>query len=268
MKCSNCGSEVKEGAKFCRECGTEIVEKTEVLEQNICSECGSILVENALFCNNCGHRISSGDCETEASNRCPNCNSPLKDGALFCGECGTSLTEQPVHKTAYNEPTKKKKDIGLIFLVILLIVVLIGSIGVIGYVYYKNNSVDIKIPDINIKTESEEKDDDTDEEESEDVQYALTETEDETGEEYLFPSDREYITESDLIGKSKDEVAMIRNEIYARHGYIFNTEPFKSYFESKDWYTPNENFNDSVFSEIEKTNKDFLVNYETEKGWR
>lgn len=100
------------------------------------------------------------------------------------------------------------------------------------------------------------------------MQDTLNEVEEENEETYLFPSDREYITELDLTGKTRDDVALIQNEIYARHGYIFNTEPFKSYFESKDWYTPNENFNDSVFSEIEKTNKDFLVNYETEKGWR
>lgn len=267
MKCANCGNEVKAGAKFCRECGTEIVEKTEALEGNICSECGNLLEENDMFCNNCGHRVLSKVSEAEALNRCPNCNSLLKDGALFCGECGTSLTGRPVQKIVHNEPCKKKKDRGLTFLVVLLVVVLIGSIGTIGYVYYRNNSVDIETPDINVETESKE-DKDTTGEEIEDVQDTLNEVEEENEETYLFPSDREYITELDLTGKTKDDVALIRNEIYARHGYIFNTEPFKSYFESKDWYTPNENFNDSVFSEIEKTNKDFLVNYETEKGWR
>ncbi len=266
MKCSNCGSEVKEGAKFCRECGSEIVEKTEALEGNTCPECGNLLEEDAMFCNNCGHRVSGEDSETEVSNRCPNCNSPLKDGALFCGECGASLTAQPVQKTVSNESPKKKKDKGLVFLVVLLIVVLVGSIGVIGYVYYQNNSVDIETPDINIETKIDEDEEDEIETETD------TNTESEENEEpediYLFPSDREYITESDLSGKSKDEVAMIRNEIYARHGYIFNTEPFKSYFESQEWYVPNENFNDSIFSEIEKTNKDFLVKYEEDRGWR
>ena len=269
MKCSNCGSEVKEGAKFCRECGTEIVEKTEVLEGNTCSECGNLLEENALFCNNCGRRVSSDDTETDISNRCPNCNNPLKDGALFCGECGTSLTGQPVQKQASNEQPKKKKDNGLVFLVVLLIVVLIGSIGVIGYVYYQNNLVDIETPDINIETKNDEEDNEEDNEENVEIESETPFEENEESEEvYLFPSDREYITESDLYGKSKDEVALIRNEIYARHGYVFNTEPFKTYFSEKDWYVANPSFTDSLFNEIEKTNKDFLVEYETEKGWR
>lgn len=267
MKCSNCGIEIKAGAKFCRECGTEVVEKTETLAKNTCPECGNILEENALFCNNCGQRVSNENAKDEIINRCPNCSSPLKDGALFCGECGISLTGKTVETIKANEAHKKKKDGGLIFLVVLLIVVLIGSIGVIGYVYYQNNSVKIETPDIDIETAMEE-DEDAGEEANEDIQENVTEAEEKTEEEYLFPSDREYITESDLVGKSKDEVAMIRNEIYARHGYIFNTEPFKSYFEAKDWYVPNENFNESVFSEIEKTNKDFLVKYEEDKEWR
>lgn len=89
-----------------------------------------------------------------------------------------------------------------------------------------------------------------------------------TNDVFMFPSDKEYISEDYLRYKSKDEVAMIRNEIYARHGYVFNTEPYKSYFESQEWYTPNYNFDDSLFNAIEKANKDFIVEYEETMGWR
>lgn len=154
MKCSNCGSEIKEGAKFCSECGGAVVEKTEALVQNTCSECGSILEEDALFCQNCGHRVLSENKVTEVAKRCPKCNNPLKDGALFCGECGTSLTGNPVEQIKPSEPPKKERDNGLIFLVALLIVVLIGSIGVIGFVYFRNNTVDIETPDINAEMQT------------------------------------------------------------------------------------------------------------------
>ena len=156
MKCSNCGSEIKGGAKFCRECGSPVVEKTEVLEGSTCPECGNLLEENALFCNNCGHRVSNEPEEVEISNRCPKCNSPLKDGALFCGECGKSLTRKSVKETKSSESPKKKKDRGLVFLIALLIIVLIGSVVIIGYIYYQNNSVDIVTPDINLETKIEE----------------------------------------------------------------------------------------------------------------
>ena len=79
---------------------------------------------------------------------------------------------------------------------------------------------------------------------------------------YLFPSHTAYITEADLRGLTKHEVSLIRNEIYARHGYIFKQEEFKVYFNTQDWYNPNENFSTSMFNEIERANIDFIVNYE------
>jgi len=90
--------------------------------------------------------------------------------------------------------------------------------------------------------------------------------------EYLFPSDREYITKDYLKTLSKEEVALIRNEIYARYGYAFKTETYMQYFSQKSWYRPNygleqETIN-SMFSNVERQNKDTIVEYEIEMGWR
>lgn len=272
MKCQSCGNEVKEGAKFCRECGSEIVYKTESFVDNICSECGNVLEENAVFCNNCGKRVASQpEAIIENTVCCPKCGSKLRDGVMFCGECGTPLNSnnkndsQPLKSN--NAP--KKKDKSMIFLISLLIVVIIGCAAVIGYVYYQNNSININTP--SIESDIDEKSPNEEAENEESIEHKESDSqvvEFSEEEKYLFPSNKEYISEADLYGKTKDEIALIRNEIYARHGYVFNTEPFKSYFESKDWYVPNENFDDSVFSEIEKTNKDFLVEYEESRGWR
>ncbi|HHV98546.1 MAG TPA: YARHG domain-containing protein [Clostridiaceae bacterium] len=86
--------------------------------------------------------------------------------------------------------------------------------------------------------------------------------------DFLFPSDSELITEEYLMELTKDEVALLRNEIFARHGYIFRTEPFRTYFSNKPWYTPNENFDDSLLSEIEKANVNTILAYEEKMGWR
>jgi len=94
----------------------------------------------------------------------------------------------------------------------------------------------------------------------------MREIEEEDG--FLFESDRYYISESDLYGKTQEEVALIRNEIYARHGYIFNTDTYAEYFSQKPWYEPNPDFSEALFNEIEKANKDFLVQYEADRGWR
>lgn len=85
---------------------------------------------------------------------------------------------------------------------------------------------------------------------------------------FFFPSDVAYISEYDVAGLSQSEVAFMRNEIFARHGYIFKNEPYKSYFAKMDWYVPNPDYNDSYLTDIEKANRDFLIEYEKKMGWR
>ena len=183
MNCKKCGSQVNEGAKFCRECGSEIVFETEALEGNTCPECGNLLEENAMFCNNCGHKLSEEYVQTDIGNKCPHCNSPLKDGALFCGECGKSL-EDEVEKSTPSVP-KRKKDKGLVFLIVLLVVVLIASASVIGYIYFQNNSVNIETPNIEMSTD-DNKEEGSDIEENGDVTSDETDvTEDLEEPEYI-----------------------------------------------------------------------------------
>ena len=37
---------------------------------------------------------------------------------------------------------------------------------------------------------------------------------------------------------SSHELAVARNEIYARHGYIFVSDEWKDFFIDRPWYTP------------------------------
>lgn len=58
------------------------------------------------------------------------------------------------------------------------------------------------------------------------------------------------------------ELTLARNEIYARHGYIFRNEELRKYFQTKKWYKPRENFSDEDLNEIEKDNIKFILMYE------
>lgn len=83
--------------------------------------------------------------------------------------------------------------------------------------------------------------------------------------EFVFwDSDVKYLTDNDLKNLSLDELAYARNEIYARYGYAFKEEKFKNYFESKNWYKPDENFipDDSNLNEYEIANKNLILKYE------
>lgn len=88
----------------------------------------------------------------------------------------------------------------------------------------------------------------------------------------VFPlSSSVYLTVSDLEGLTKEECRIARNEIYARHGRLFTDEFLQDYFNSKDWYEgyiEPEDFDESVLNEYEISNRDLIVEYETDMGYR
>ncbi len=70
------------------------------------------------------------------------------------------------------------------------------------------------------------------------------------------------LTTSELYGYSSNTLALIRNEIYARNGYIFSKQKYKDYFSSKLWYVPDSNFNEGYLNEIEKYNIQLIKSLE------
>lgn len=94
-------------------------------------------------------------------------------------------------------------------------------------------------------------------------------SEEQTTEEYVFPkSDSEYLTDSEVSGKSKEQLRLGRNEILARHGRKFKDQSLQEYFNSKDWYNGNvepDDFDaniDSYINDVERANIDLIKKYE------
>lgn len=80
---------------------------------------------------------------------------------------------------------------------------------------------------------------------------------------YIIPhSSARKLTVSELYGYSSNTLALIRNEIYARNGYIFSKQKYRDYFSSKLWYSPNPNFNESFLNDIEKYNIQLIKSME------
>lgn len=50
----------------------------------------------------------------------------------------------------------------------------------------------------------------------------------------------------------KDQYRLLRNLVYARHGYIFKSEDLKAVFNQFTWYEPNPNFSESMLTDEEK----------------
>ncbi|UII22306.1 YARHG domain-containing protein [Fulvivirga ligni] len=59
-----------------------------------------------------------------------------------------------------------------------------------------------------------------------------------------------------------EEIEMIRNEIYARHGYSFNNLKIRRIFDAKDWYIPMSVDIREELTDIEAQNIHLLYNYE------
>lgn len=88
-----------------------------------------------------------------------------------------------------------------------------------------------------------------------------TQTQTSSSRNYDFACQR-YLTGSDLYGLSKRELRIMRNWIFARHGYIFKTADMKSFFSKQPWYKGRYSDVSSMFSEIEKYNIRLIKSYE------
>ena len=90
--------------------------------------------------------------------------------------------------------------------------------------------------------------------------------------DYILPkSDTTFLTVDDLRGLSKDECRIARNELYARHGRKFDDEYLAQYFSQFEWYHPTiepADFEESLLNDYEIANRDLIVQYEKDQGYR
>ena len=95
---------------------------------------------------------------------------------------------------------------------------------------------------------------------------ATTAEEDSASALYLMPDSADrYLEVSDIEGYSRDEIQMIINEIYAKHGREFHTQENIDYFSAQDWYEPVVGKSDeeiaNEFNAYEKANVELLCKY-------
>ena len=57
---------------------------------------------------------------------------------------------------------------------------------------------------------------------------------------WLWTSQR-LVTDNDLQGMSLQQLELMRNEIFARHGWVFNRQDLQQHFQSQSWYRPKGN---------------------------
>ena len=73
-KCSKCGSELKEGQKFCMKCGTPVSTNPQQpaakqMTAAVCSKCGNPLKPGQKFCMKCGTPVASAPKQTQSNDK-------------------------------------------------------------------------------------------------------------------------------------------------------------------------------------------------------
>lgn len=62
------------------------------------------------------------------------------------------------------------------------------------------------------------------------------------------------LNEKDIKNLRKLDLEIIKNSVFARHGYSFKKETYRDFFEQTNWYIPVSNNVDNVLSPMEKNN--------------
>ena len=79
----------------------------------------------------------------------------------------------------------------------------------------------------------------------------------------IYPqSSQRELKESDVNNLTKWELEVMRNEIFARHGYCFKKKNLRETFEELDWYIPNTVDVKDLLTDVEKKNVEMIKKYE------
>lgn len=200
---------------------------------------------------------------------CYKCGYKLQDGTDFCRKCGSKNVFSDLTPNEKKPKQTKSKNFIILGVLILLLTVGFGSYYISVSKLFSNNSNNSKETstqenmvtsndnttnkDPNIKSEDAEIGNKPDTNKIQSV------------DSYILPeSGSEKLLDSDVSVLNKENLTLARNEIYARHGFVFKSEPYKSYFSKKSWYKPNASF-DGNLDTVETANIKLISKYENNK---
>ena len=277
MFCTKCGNALPVNAKFCTKCGTKV----------------EAFQPGAIQPNPTPQRASVPQQESTQQQTPVRQASPAPQPQQKKNEKVTKTkNSEKISNKNKNETEKKSGSGAMVYLLIGAAVLIIILIAIIVLLFIKGNQP-AKQDDITDKpvvtteqtTETEMSTEQTDRKDVSGQQEASEKTSEvinkdmgtdgavgEEEAEYILPeSASRLLTEADLENLTQEDLRIARNEIYARHGRKFLDEGLQEYFNGKSWYNGTiepDDFKEDMLSEIERTNEDTIVNYETKMGYR
>lgn len=230
-----------------------------------CTQCGKELPDSAKFCTGCGAKVERSPNEQDIHGwNLYGRNSYSQDEYEDEDEYADVYDEdEDKDRSGIQKLKKGWKDL---YTVIVIVVVLLVA-ALVGLAVKKMNApADTKeVDEIQSILDEEEE---TVEEEPVEEETVEEEPEEESllDQDYVIPnSDSVYLTLTDLDGMTIQEINYAKNEIYARHGRKFKSKELMEYFSSKSWYQgtyePDDfdaNYSGSVLNDYEKKNAELL----------
>lgn len=205
---------------------------------------------------------------------CNKCESEIKGNQGFCTSCGSTLVDET------NINTKSKDKMVIVGIVTIAIIgAIFSTIGMIKKISGKEEVAIESKDSINISDELNNDSLDVANNYYEDITYNYEEGS--YNDESLLEVSNYYIDkykDRDFIIPSSDSVELdfkalndynseqlliAKNELLARYGYIFNSQPnLQAYFESKSWYKANPNYSGELLKEVEEHNLGMIKSLE------
>lgn len=108
--CPKCHHEFEDNVKFCKDCGTPLV------DQLTCPNCGEPITVNDTFCGNCGHQLQEKKPTPKVEE--------------------VKVEEAPKQENKFLDTNKTIKGLSLFVLVTLLILSVLCFVGIFGQVLY------------------------------------------------------------------------------------------------------------------------------------
>jgi hypothetical protein len=93
-------------------------------------------------------------------------------------------------------------------------------------------------------------------------EWITTQFETSTEKIYELNASNTLLTKEVVENLKRADILIIRNTIYARHGYSFKNRPLRVFFDSQSWYIPVHTDITTEFTDIEKANITLLLKYE------
>ena len=254
----------------------------------------------SMFCSKCGKQVRDG------MNYCTNCGEPVKkdEGGVNLKKDDDKVSSAATlphgnvsGKSNKAKKTKKNKGVKIVFITIagiilalLLILFALVQTGIISISIDDSTNqesvLDKKSKSSKREKEKERRAKEKESEKGDVTTQAQTEpvsTEEQTVQPATMPStvaiNNEFILpdssvrvldKSELSGFSAEQCRLARNEIYAKHGRMFDDAGLQNYFNSRSWYhgtIPAKQFNDNMLSDIEIQNRNLIIAFEKEMGY-